>query len=199
MRVLVACECSGVVREAFRRNGHEAWSCDVVPSDDSSPWHIQDDVLNHLKDDWDLMIAHPPCTALAVTGNRHYANTTARIAAALFVKILWEAPIERICIENPVGVLNTLIPELPNPQYVQPWMWGDPVQKKTGLWLKNLPSLTPKCLKEPSIEYVSFKGGARHNKWYYETSLLPQKERAKVRSKTFKGIADAMASQWGTI
>ena len=197
MKVLVACEYSGVVRDSFREAGHDAYSCDILPTDSNPRYHIRGDVLDQLDDGWDLMIAHPPCTYLSVTGNKHYANSKKRLIAAEFVAKLWNAPIEKICIENPVGVLNSYLPYLPKPQYVQPWMFKDPVQKKTGLWLKNLPPLIPEITEKPEIEYVEFESGKRMNKWYYETSCLPQEQRAHVRSKTFPGLARAMAEQWG--
>lgn len=191
MRVLVACEFSGRVRDAFRRLGHDAWSCDILPSE--SPYHIRTDVCTILEQDWDLMIAHPPCTYLTVTGNRHYANSPLRDEAVDFVLRLMNAPINKIAVENPVGVLSTKIRK-PD-QIIQPYQFGDPVKKKTCLWLKGLPKLVPTNVVEPE-EDVVFRSGNRMGKWYYETSLLPQKERAAARSITFQGIADAMADQW---
>jgi hypothetical protein len=195
LRVLIACEHSGVVREAFRLRGHEAWSCDILPASDGSPYHYQADALDiAYGEDWDLMIAHPPCTALCVTGNRHYAGTTDRTQALILVKDLMDAPIEKIAIENPVGVISS---EIRKPdQYIQPWQFGHSVTKKTGLWLANLPKLKPTNIVAPD-EFVEFSSGKRMSKWYYETSLLPAKERGHVRSITFQGIADAMSSQWG--
>lgn len=195
MRILIACEHSGVVREAFRSKGHDAWSCDLLSSSDGSPHHYQCDALDAAYgDEWDMMIAHPPCTALCVTGNRHYANSEARTEALILVKDLMDAPIEKICIENPVGVIST---EIRKPdQYIQPWMFGYPTTKKTGLWLKNLPKLVPTNVVEVDPPHVH-ASGRKMSKWYYETSLLPTKERGHVRSITFKGIADAMSSQWG--
>jgi hypothetical protein len=194
VKVLVACECSGVVREAFRQKGHDAWSCDILPPSDGSPCHHTGPVEDILSDGWELMIAHPPCTALTVTGNRHYANTLERSDALKLVKLLLDAPIEKVCVENPVGVISSLIRK-PD-QYIQPFEYGHPVTKKTGLWLKNLPLLTPtKVVDVPPP--VVFSSGKRMSQWFYDTSLLPHKDRAAARSVTFQGIADAMAEQWG--
>jgi hypothetical protein len=195
MKVLVACEFSGVVREAFRRRGHKAYSCDLLPASDGSPFHFEQDVLKTIEQEkWDLMIAHPPCTALCVTGNRHYAGTEEREEAINFVGLLAQSPIDKIAIENPVGVISSFF--RPPDQYIQPYEFGHPVSKKTGLWLKNLPKLVPTNIV-PCDEPVVFSSGRRMSKWYYETSLLPQSERATARSITFKGIAEAMAEQWG--
>ncbi len=183
MRVLIACECSGVVREAFRAKGHDAWSCDIEPADDGSICHIQDDVLNRLKwTYWDLMIAHPPCTALTVAGNGTYAKRPDLIQKAVdFVLALANAPIEKIAIENPVGRLSTYWRK-PD-QYIQPWQFGHGETKKTGLWLKNLPLLKPTNVVE----------GREQRIW----KMGPSPERSKLRSVTYKGIAEAMAEQWG--
>lgn len=196
MKVLIACEHSGVVREAFRSRGHDAWSCDLLPATDGSEFHYQADALDlAYGEDWDLMIAHPPCTALCVTGNRHYVNTEDRTRALIFVKDLMDAPIEKIAIENPVGVISSAI--RPPDQYIQPYEYGHQVSKKTGLWLKNLSRLQPTDIVDPGKYWVSKDGKKKMHWWYYETSLLPAKERGHVRSITFKGIAEAMASQWG--
>lgn len=191
MKVLVACEVSGVVRDAFRNKGHDAYSCDVLPSD--SQYHIQGEVFAVLGSGWDLMIAHPPCTALCVTGNRHYAGTQLRDDAFNFFMKLYDAPIPKICIENPVGVVSSMFRK-PD-QYIQPYQYGHNVSKKTGLWLKNLPLLVSAELAEVA-EVVVFPSGKKMSRWFYDTSLLPQNERAGVRSVTFQGIADAMAGQW---
>ena len=197
-RVLVACEYSGVVREAFRARGHNAWSCDILPADDNSHHHLQAHVREVLSaaNGWDLIIAHPPCTYLSVAGNRHYANRPDLYEpAAEFATMFFDyAP--RVAVENPVGRLSKLFRK-PD-QYIHPWMFGHPVQKKTGLWLKGLPKLTPTNVVDPD-EDVVFPSGKRMNKWYYETSLLPHKERAHVRSRTFQGIAEVMADQWGPL
>lgn len=196
MRVLVACEFSGVVREAFRAKGHEAWSCDILPAEDDSNFHYVHDVSDILywTKGWDLIIAHPPCTYLAVAGNRHYANRPdLYIPAARFAESFFDfAP--RVCVENPRGRLSTLFRK-PD-QAIQPYQFGDPVKKTTYLWLKGLDPLVPTNEVELEDDVV-FPSGKRMNRWYYETSLLPQKERAHARSRTFQGIANAMAEQWG--
>jgi site-specific DNA-cytosine methylase len=180
----VACEFSGVVREAFRKKGHDAWSCDLLPSDDKSQYHIRDDVLNHLNDGWDIMIAHPPCTYLCVSGARWFKEQSRQMLqldALQFIKILMSAPINKIAIENPIGIISTKIRK-PD-QIIQPWMFGHGETKATCLWLKNLPKLIPTNIvggREPIIHHMS-----------------PGKNRGKLRSITYKGIAEAMAEQWG--
>lgn len=203
MRVLVACEFSGVVREAFRRRGHDAWSCDLLPAEDSQLYHIQGDVITFLNEgcdgtpkEWDLMIAHPPCTYLAVSGlhwNKKNPERAFETEKALeFVETLLSAKIEKIALENPVGCISTRIRK-PD-QYIQPYEFGHDASKKTGLWLKNLPPLRP-TLFVPA----SHHGGKR---WRNQTpsgqnSLGPSKDRWKERSITYQGIANAMAEQWG--
>lgn len=182
MRVLIACEFSGRVREAFREMGHDSWSCDLLPADDNSPYHIQGDVLEHLSDGWDIMIAHPPCTHLAVSGARWFKDKQTEQAEALeFVKKLLNAPIARICLENPVSIISSKIRK-PD-QIVQPWQFGHGETKSTCLWLKNLPELQP-------TDIVS----GRENKIW---RMPPSKDRWKLRSITYQGIANAMADQWG--
>ena len=180
MKILVACEFSGIVREAFARLGHEAWSCDLLPTERPGN-HIQDDVLNHLHKGWDLMVGHPPCTDLAVSGSRHFVEKHDKQERALaFFEFLWNAPIHRICLENPIGIISTQIGK--PTQIIQPWQFGHGETKGTCLWLKNLPPLTPTNLV-PGRE-------ARIHK------MPPSKDRWKKRSYTLQGIADAMASQW---
>jgi hypothetical protein len=181
MRVLIACEFSGIVREAFKRAGHEAWSCDLLPTEIPRN-HIQDDVLNHLNEGWDLMIAHPPCTHLAVSGARWFKfKPSEQEEALIFVKKLMNAPIPKICIENPVSVISSKIRK-PD-QIIQPWMFGCGETKATCLWLKNLPKLQPTKITE----------GREGRVW----KMPPSKDRWKDRSRTFQGIAEAMAEQWG--
>lgn len=191
MRVLVACEYSGRVREAFRKLGHEAWSCDLLPADDKSPYHIQGDVLEILGQGWDLMIAHPPCTYLASSGlhwNKRIAGRQAKTEAALeFIQQLMNAPIECIAIENPVGAISTAIrkPE----QIIQPWQFGEDASKTTCLWLKNLPRLEPtEIIKKARYANQTPSG---------QNKLGPSKDRWKIRSITYQGIANAFADQWG--
>lgn len=194
MKVLVACEYSGAVREAFRARGHEAWSADLLPAEDNSPYHIEEDVLDYLDNDWDLIIAHPPCTDLAVCGSRWFHKKLDKQAAALeFVQRFMDADCPQIAIENPIGIISTSIRK-PD-QIIHPYFFGDPVSKSTCLWLKGLPRLVPTDMVEP--EWVTFPNGKRMSKWYYETSLLPHHTRGHARSRTFQGIANAMADQWG--
>lgn len=184
MNVLVACEYSGVVRDAFTARGHFAVSCDLLPTD-SPGFHHQGDCFDLDWSIFDLVIAHPPCTALCVSGNRHYAGTAEREQAAQFVRRMWDQPVARLCIENPVGVLNRLLPDLPKPQYVQPWQYGHGETKKTGLWLRELPPLQPTNIVE----------GREQRIW----KLPPSADRWKIRSITYRGIGDAMAEQWGSL
>jgi hypothetical protein len=182
VRVLVACEFSGIVRDAFIARGHTSISCDLLDSERPGP-HIQGDVLELLADHWDLLIAHPPCTYLTVAGNRWYYDKPELIKEALdFVLRLAEAPIPKIAIENPVGRLSTLWRK-PD-QYIQPYQHGHPETKKTGLWLKGLPLLLPSNLVE----------GPYAPRVHYES---PGPDRWKNRSRTLPGIAAAMAEQWG--
>jgi site-specific DNA-cytosine methylase len=183
MNVLIACEFSGIVRDAFLAMGCDAVSCDLLPTERPGP-HRQEDVLNLLDEGWDLMIAHPPCTHLAVSGARWFKEKQTEQAEALeFVRCLMDAPIERICVENPVSIISTRIRK-PD-QIIQPWMFGHPETKATCLWLKNLPLLKP-------TKVVS---GREHSCW----KQPPSPNRWKERSRTFQGIADAMAEQWSVV
>lgn len=194
MRVLIGCEYSGVVRRAFRAAGHNAWSIDLLPSEDNSEFHIQGDIDPYLTDEWDLLIAHPPCTRLTVSGARWFKDYEQEQAEALdFVRRLMDAPIERIAIENPIGVISSRIRK-PD-QIVQPWWFGHPTTKATCLWLKNLPLLTSTDPVEPEWHY--YQDGSRTSKWHYDTSLMPHDQRGHIRSRTFEGMAEAMAQQWG--
>ena len=194
-RVLVACEYSGRVRDAFRQRGHDAVSCDLLPCEgDVNAPHIQGDVLEVIREPWDMVIAFPPCTHLAVSGARYFEakRKDGRQADALrFVQAIWEADCPRVCIENPVGILNTfgkwpelahIKLELPKPQYVQPYWFGHHSQKKTGLWLRGLPPLKP----------TNMTDGRNQEVWLMGPSL----QRAKQRSLTPTGLAEAMAQQW---
>ena len=190
MKVLIACEFSGVVREAFKALGHNAWSCDLIPSDISGQ-HIQGDVREVLHEGWDLMIAHPPCTYLAVSGARWFKDRQQEQLDALdFVKVLLDAPIEKIALENPKSVISTKIRK-PD-QIIQPWQFGHPEQKTTCLWLKNLPPLIhTNVLPLP-------ESGRWNNQTPSGQNNLPEsKNRSRLRSITYKGIAEAMAKQWG--
>lgn len=200
MRVLVACEFSGRVRDAFRKKGHDAWSCDLIPSEPYSVYHIQDDVLNVLNHSWDLMIAHPPCTYLTNAGVRHLhdhvkmrrGNRTAVFGSkrwvamhesAVFFRNLLNAPIDKICVENPVPhkYAKHIIDDYS--QLIQPWQFGHGETKATCLWLKNLPNLK-------STNLVEGREARIHK-------MSPSPDRGKLRSITYQGIADAMAEQWG--
>ena len=185
MRILVACEFSGVVRRAFQARGHEAWSCDLLPTEEpDDTFHFQWDVRKLLKArcDWDLMICHPPCTHLAVSGARWFKEKQAEQAEALdFVRLLLDAPIPRIALENPVSIISSRIRK-PD-QIIQPWQFGHGEVKATCLWLKGLPKLVPTDIVE-----------GRHARVH---RLPPGPDRWKERSRTLTGIADAMATQWG--
>jgi hypothetical protein len=183
MKILVACEYSGTVRDAFLRLGHDAISCDILPSDTEGP-HYQGDVLDIIDNGFDMMIAHPPCTHLAVSGARHFAAKRAnglQQKAIDFVRILMDSNIYKIAIENPISIISTAIRK-PD-QIIHPWQFGHGETKSTCLWLRNLPLLVPTDIvdgREPRIH-----------------RLPPSPDRWKIRSRTYQGIADAMAEQWG--
>lgn len=195
MRLLVACEYSGTVRDAFIRAGHDAMSCDLLPTDAAGP-HYQGDVFDIINDGWDMMIAHPPCTYLSVSG-MHWTARGLRDPkltedALEFVQRLMDAPIERIAVENPISVISSRIRK-PD-QIINPWQFGHDASKRTCLWLKNLPHLIPTAIVEPRI--VNGK-----KRWANQTDsgqnrLPPSDDRWKIRSETYTGIADAMAQQW---
>ncbi len=185
MRVLVACEYSGRVREAFRKLGHDAWSCDLLESEDNSQFHIQGDVLPLMSFGWDLMICHPPCTHLAVSGARHFAakrESGVQQEALEFVGRLLDAPIPMIALENPVSIISSHFRK-PD-QIIQPWQFGHGETKATCLWLKGLPKLVPTNIVEGREARVH--------------RMPPSPVRWKERSRTYQGIADAMAAQWGS-
>ena len=192
MKVLVACEYSGTVREAFAKKGHDAWSCDLLPTDIPSDKHIQDDCLKVIASQkWDLIRGHPPCTFLTVSNSKNWAKLQAngkQQAAIDFVLAIWDADCPRICIENPVGALSTRSRMGKPTQYVQPYEFGHPEQKKTGLWLKGLPKLV-------GTKFIDVSGLPKKDvqRLHY---LPPSKDRWKLRSKTYQGIADCMASTW---
>jgi site-specific DNA-cytosine methylase len=191
MRVLIACEFSGVVREAFRARGHDAWSCDLLPAEDGSKYHFEGDVMYCLDQSasempmtWDLMIAHPPCTHLAVSGARWFKDKAKEQAEALeFVRALLNAPIPRIALENPVSIISSRIRK-PD-QIIHPWQFGHGEVKATCLWLKGLPKLVPTKIVD-----------GRHPACWLAS---PGPDRWKIRSRTYEGIARAMAEQWGSI
>lgn len=205
MRVLVACEESQEVCKAFRALGHEAYSCDIEPCSGGHPeWHLQCDALEIIKMRWDLIIAHPPCTYLTNAGNKWFKleyqerfpdRKQKREDAVSFFMAFWNADCPRVAIENPQGIMSSRFRK-PD-QYIEPYMFGDSEKKKTGLWLRGLPALAPTNVVEPII--IECASGAREPRWHMETMHLPPKERSKARSKTFPGIARAMAEQWGGI
>jgi site-specific DNA-cytosine methylase len=181
VKVLIACEFSGIVREAFAAHGHEAWSCDLLPTEQPGR-HFQTDVRHVLANGWDLLIAHPPCTHLAVSGARWFHEKRAEQAEALaFVRLLLDAPIPCIALENPVSIISSQIRK-PD-QIIQPWQFGHGETKTTCLWLKNLPRLMP-------TDIVAGRASRVHRE-------PPHPDRWKRRSRTFQGMADAMAAQWG--
>ncbi len=195
MKVLVACEFSGVVRRAFASLGHEAWSCDLLPADDNSHHHMQGDVLEVLDREWDLMIAHPPCTDLAVSGAKWFKQKQAdgrQQASIEFFMRLVNAPIKRIAVENPICIMSRLYRK-PD-QIIQPWQFGHPESKATCLWLKNLPLLQPTAVLE-----VPESGRWANQTPSGQNKLGPSEDRWKLRSVTYQGIADAMAYQWGEL
>lgn len=203
MKVLIACECSGVVRDAFAALGHDAWSCDVKPSAGGGQ-HLQADVREVLRDGWDLMIAHPPCTYLSVSG-MHWTARGLRDPALTqdaldFFARLMLAPIDRICIENPISVASSWLRE-PD-QVVQPYEFGDDASKATALWLKNLPRLRIDPAQRVSGRFVRDADGVMRERWSNQTDsgqnrLAPSNERAAVRAQTYPGLARSMAEQWG--
>ena len=209
MKVLVACEESQAITKELRALGHEAFSCDLLPCSGGRPeWHLQQDVFEVIEQGWDMMIAHPPCTYLAVSGARWLYNKDGskneerwrnQTEALEFVQRLMDAPIDKIAIENPVSVISSQIRK-PD-QIVHPWMFGDKASKTTCLWLKNLPLLTPTDIVEKGefVEFLSKKGvKKRQPKWYFDAlkNAKTPAERRTLRSKTFKGMAKAIANQW---
>ena len=201
MRVLVGCEFSGTVRDAFRAQGHDAYSCDILPAEGGSPFHVMGDVRDILADGWDLAIFHPPCTRLTVAGARWFKGKEAEQAEAIaFVETLWAAPVPRIAIENPIGVLSTRSTLGKPTQIIQPWQFGHEETKATCLWLKGLPPLVPSNIKRPpkksdfACDSYYYEAWA---KWQRVHRMPPGPHRWRERSRTYQGIADAMAAQWG--
>lgn len=204
MKILVACEESQAVTIELRKLGHEAYSCDIIPCSGGHPeWHLQQDVIPLLKEKWDMIIAFPPCTYLTVTGNRWFnverygekavQRMKDREKAIEFFMEFANANCDKIAIENPIGAMSTAYRK-PS-QIIHPYMFGDPERKATCLWLKGLPELEPTNVVKPNI--VIYKNGkGTDSPWHVNTMGLPKEERAKMRSKTFPGIAKAMAEQW---
>jgi hypothetical protein len=196
MRILIACEYSGTVRDAFRAAGHDAMSCDLLPTDRPGP-HYQGDVFDIIRNGWDMMIAHPPCTYLCASGlhwNKRRPERAEQTEAALaFVQALLDAPIERIALENPIGCISTRIRK-PD-QTIQPWQFGHDASKATCLWLKNLGPLMPTQTVPPRLIDGRKRWGNQTDSG--QNKLPPSADRWKIRSATYQGIADAMAAQWG--
>lgn len=182
--MLVACERSGRVRDAFRLYGHDAWSCDLAAADDQSPYHIQGDALAVIRGGWDLMVCHPPCTYIANSAAPSYPDPALRSAALAFAQALWDAPIDRVCLENPVGAVAEILGR-PS-QIVQPYQFGHPFTKRTCLWIRGLPPLFSTALVQPTASWVRYC----HQKYSHT-------RRGVEAARTFQGLADAMAMQWG--
>ena len=202
MKILIACEYSGIIRDCFLALGHDAMSCDIDPTDYPGP-HYEGDVLDILDNGWDMMIAHPPCTYLCSSGlhwnNKVEGREQKTEEALAFVTALWDADIDKVCIENPVGCINTRLPFMPKPQYIQPYDFGEDASKKTGLWTRGLPKLVP-TEHIPGREVL--RNGRTYSRWSNQTdsgqnALGPSASRGKDRSKTYFGIAEAVALQWG--
>ena len=200
MKILVACEFSGIVREAFKAKGHDSWSCDLLPTEIEGQ-HLVGDVLETLNDGWDLMIAHPPCTYLSYVGMRHWNNRgrlESRLKALNFFAQLWLSPIKKICIENPRGCASPVIAKYS--QTIEPYYFGDTERKATCLWLKNLHKLKHYAIDGLFDEKTHAKIPQPHYKLKTTGKAIHFTEKIKdpkTRSKTFVGIANAMAEQWG--
>jgi hypothetical protein len=201
-RILIACEYSGIVRDAFAEKGHDVTSCDLLPTERPGK-HYQGDVMDILLDGWDMMIAHPECTYICSSGlhwNKRIPGRAEKTEEALeFITALWQSGIPKICLENPVGCINTRLKFMPRPQYIQPYNFGEDASKKTGLWLKGLRPL--RATEQIEGRKVK-KNGRIYRRWSNQTdsgqsNLGPSKTRGKDRSLTYQGIADAMANQWG--
>lgn len=198
MRALIACEESQAVTSRLRRMGIEAYSCDLLPTSGRHPeWHIQADALEVAKMSWDMVLAFPPCTHLAVSGAAWFKEKQRdgrqQSGIGFFLAFTALDHVPMVAIENPVGIMSNLYRK-PD-QIIHPYMFGDPARKATCLWLKGLPELMPTNVVEPEI--VHYKNGGSDSAWHVDTFNLPPSERSKARSKTFPGIADAMAKQWG--
>jgi len=205
MKILIACEFSGTVRDAFIKAGHNAISCDIEPTDSPGP-HYQGDMFDIINDGWDMMIAFPPCTHLAVSGAKHFVQKRAdgrqQQGIDFFLKVA-NVDIPKIAVENPVGIMSSIYRK-PN-QIIQPWQFGHEAQKTTCLWLKNLPPLQHTKIVNKGSFYIT-KSGKRMPSWSHDTVGADGKklgyntlEIKKIRNKTFQGIADAMANQWGKL
>lgn len=201
MRVLVACEESQAVTSLLRRGGHEAYSCDLLPTSGNHPeWHIQADALEVVKMQWDMVLAFPPCTHLAVSGAKWFPEKIRdgrqQMAIGFFLAFTALDHVPRVAIENPVGIMSSIYRK-PD-QIINPWQFGDPYEKKTCLWLKGLPPLEPTDVVEPNPR-IYYASGKSDPDWNTETRGLKGLARSMARSKTFPGIAKAMACQWGRV
>lgn len=206
MRILIGCESSGVMRRAFAARGHDVWSCDLLPSEDGSNRHIRGDLRDHLNDGWDLLaVMHPPCTRLCNSGVRWLHEPPAGRTleemwadldrAADFFATCWRAPVPRVAVENPImhrHARERMPADLPRPQIIQPWQFGEPFFKATGFYLRGLPELQPSNILKPPAP-----GTAEHRRWSAIHRAPPGPNRWRFRSRTFEGIADACADQWG--
>lgn len=207
MRVLVACEESQRVCNEFRKRGHEAYSCDLLPCGGGhTEWHIQADALEVVKLEWDMVLAFPPCTHLAVSGASWFKEKQRdgrqQMGIGFFLAFTALDHVPMVAIENPVGIMSSVYRK-PD-QIIQPWQFGDPYEKTTCLWLKGLPMLQPTVEIKPELEYFEWTDSEtgkkkRQPKWFADAWKLPPNERAMIRSKTFPGIAQAMAEQWGVL
>jgi len=182
MKVAILCEYSGIVRDAFLKSGHDAISCDLLETESSGP-HLKGDLFSFDWSGYDLIIAHPPCTWMSLSGNRWYSGTEKRQQAADFIDKIWKIKVKKLVIENPMGQINKYLPHFPKPQYIQPWQFGHGETKKTGLWKRGLPDLKPTNIVE----------GREQRIW----KMGPSPNRGKERSRFFEGFADAMVEQWG--
>jgi len=199
-RILVACEESQAVTTELRRGGHEAYSCDLLPTSGSHPeWHIQADALEICKMQWDMVLAFPPCTHLAVSGAPSFKEKQRdgrqQMGIGFFLAFTALDHVPYVAIENPVGIMSNIYRK-PD-QIIQPYEFGDPVRKKTCLWLKGLPLLKPTKIVEPDI--IEYENGKTDTPWHVDSLSLPPFERSKMRSKTYPGIAKAMAKQWTVV
>jgi len=196
MKILLACEFTQTVAKKFRERGHEAYSCDLLPTEGNPKWHIQDNVLNHLNEKWDLMIAHPPCNNICVSGARYFAQKLDKQKKDLdFIRALMNCKIPRICIENPVGIISTQIKK--PTQIIQPYEFGHGERKTTCLWLKNLPRLyhTSNYYDWNTFKFENVITERKNSLG----NMAPSATRAQDRARTFEGIAIAMAEQWGNL
>lgn len=212
MRVLVACERSAVVRDSFRALGHDAWSCDLAECEGDEKWHLVGDALDCIVNppmgcSWDALIAHPECRYLSSSGlhwnGRREGRAELTAKALEFVEQLWFSDIPLICLENPQGCINTKLPFMPKPQYIQPYQFGHDASKKTGLWLKGLPWLTIDPTQHIAPRIVEYKG-KMVERWANQTDsgqnrLAPSPTRSRDRARTYEGIARAFAFQWGNL